>query len=113
MRFSVLLSSAFTPVREKLCLALVSQGMVEQLIDYLKGHCRYVSAHSRCFDHVYRMTHACRQNFSFPIVVPVDLNDVLEQQQTVFSDVVEPAKERADERSARFGCHDGLRCGKA
>jgi hypothetical protein len=77
MRFSVLLSSALAPVREKLRLALVSQRMVEQLINYLKGHGRDVSAHSRGFDHVYGMAHASGQDLSFPIVIPVDLNDVL------------------------------------
>src|SRR6266508_2422800 len=112
MRLSVLFSSALAPVREELCLALVSQRMVEQLINYLKRHGRDVRAHSRRFDHVYGMAHARSQYFSFPIVVPVDLDDVLEQQQAVFSDIVEPAQERADERSAGFCRHDGLGCRK-
>src|ERR1051325_2354858 len=42
------------------------------------------------------------QYFGFPRVVPVDLDDAFQQQQTVLSDVIETAEKRADERRTRL-----------
>src|SRR6185437_1052901 len=96
------LPAALMPVGQKLRLALVCQRVIEHLIDYLEGNGGNVGAHARSFDHVDRMTHAGCKHFCFPIVVSVDLNNVLQQQQAILADIIKPAQERTDERSSGF-----------
>src|ERR1044072_6228302 len=105
----LLLSSALAPVSQKLRLALISQRMVEELFDYLERHGGNVGAHACGFDHMYGMADARCQDFRFPFVVSVDVDDVLQQQQAVFADVVEPAKKGTNERRTGLGGHDRLR----
>ena len=103
-----LLPAALAPVSQKLRLALISQRMVEQLIDNLEGYRRDIRAHAGRFDYVNRMSHAGRQHFRFPFVVSIDFDNILQQQQPVFTNIIEPAKERTNERGAGFRCHDRL-----
>ena len=55
------------------------------------------------------MTQACGENFGLPRVVLINLDDVLKQQQSVLTDVVQPAEKRADECCAGFRRQDCLR----
>src|SRR6185369_4220644 len=100
-----LFSSAFRPVCQKLRLSFVRQRVIEQLVDHLERYRRDVCAYACGFDHVNRMPETGGQYFGFPGVVPVNLNDAFQQQQTVFTDVIETTEKRADKRSARL-------CGK-
>lgn len=65
--------------------------MIEQLIDYLERHRPDIRAHTCGFDHVDRVTQACSQDLGFSLVVLIDLDDVLQQDESVFADVIQPA----------------------
>src|ERR1051325_1873793 len=97
----LLLSTTLRPVSQELGLSLFRQRVIEQLIDHLERNRRDVGAYSRCFDHVNGISQTRRQNFGFPRVVLIDLDDALQQFETVLADVIEPAEKRADERSTR------------
>src|SRR5262245_5609634 len=74
---ALLFPSALGPIRQELCLALVGQRMIEQLVNHLERHSRDISAESCSFNDVNRMTQARGENFSLPAVVLIDLDDLL------------------------------------
>src|SRR6185369_7401144 len=73
---------------------------------------RDVCSETRGFDHVNWVTQTRRENFRLPGVVAINLDDVLEQDQTMLADVVEPSEKRTDKRRARLCGQDCLRCRK-
>src|SRR4030095_15314640 len=95
-----LLPPTLCPVCQKLRLSFVSQRMIEKLIDYLERHRRDVCAHARSFDHVNRMAQTRSKHLRLPTIVLIDLDDVLQQDETVLTDIVQPAEKRADERGS-------------
>jgi len=70
--------------------------MIKELEHHFERHRRHVGANARCFDNVKGMTNAGRQYLGFPIVVVVDFDDVTDEFQTVLTDIIESAHERAD-----------------
>src|SRR6185369_3027456 len=105
-----LFSSTLCPVSQKLRLSLVRQRMIEELIDHLERHRGDVCAHACGLDHVNRVAQTRGEHLSVPTVVLINLNDVLQQDQTVFADVVETSEERTDKRCTRLRRKDRLRC---
>src|SRR6185369_17573328 len=92
-----LFSATLRPVSQKLRLSFVRQRVIEELIDHFERHRRNVCAHPSRLDHMNRVPQTRSENFSLPRIVLVNLNDVLQQQQSVLADVVETAQKRADE----------------
>src|SRR5437870_4551141 len=84
------------PVSEKLLLTFLGKRMFQQLFEHLVWHCGDIRAQSCRLDHVNRMAQASGQHFRLPTIVVVNLNDFLEQSQTVVADVVQATKERTD-----------------
>src|ERR1051326_7845911 len=71
--------SRFLPVRQKLILPFISQRMFEQLLEYFERHGGDIGAHARGFNDVNWMTQTRGQHLSFPFVVIVNLDNLLEQ----------------------------------
>src|SRR6185295_1028600 len=86
-----LFSATLRPVSQKLGLSLICQRVIEQLVDHLPRDRRDVGAHTRRFDHVNRMAQARREYFRLPTVVVIDLDDGLQQLESILTNVVEPA----------------------
>ena len=107
------LSGCLPPIGEKLFEPLVCKRMINELGHHFERHCRHVGTNARCFDNVNGMANAGREYFGFPIVVVIDFDDVADEFQTVLSDVIESAHERADVGGARFRGQDRLRSRKA
>src|SRR5262245_25180184 len=107
--FDSLLPATLLPIGQELCLPLIGQRMIEQLVDNLKRHRRDVGAQAGRFDHMNRIPQTRSEHFSLPVVVLIDLDNVAQQDQSVLSDIVESAQEGRDEGSPGFGCQDGLR----
>src|SRR5215213_5673541 len=108
MSWISLLPSTLGPVSQELGLSLVRQRVIEELIEHFERHRGDVSSKPRSFDYVNRMAQARRQNFRFPIVVLIDLDDVLQQDQSVLADIVETAEKRTDKSGAGFCREDCL-----
>src|SRR6266446_5990148 len=82
--------------------------MIEHLIDYLERHSRDVCAHTGGFDRMNRVTNTRGENLSRPGVVCVNLNDVTQQHEAVFTNIIEPAEKRTDKRGTRLRRQDSL-----
>ena len=96
------------PVSQKLCLSLVSKRVIEHLLDHFKRHRRDVGTHASGFDHVNWMTQARGKNFSLPGVVVIDLDNLLQQDEAILTNVVQSPQEWADKRSSSFGGENRL-----
>ena len=75
----------------------------------MKGIVRDVRAHARGFDDVNRMTQTGREYFGLPVILIVNLDDFLEQAQTIVANVVQPTQKGTDEGGAGFGRANCLR----
>jgi hypothetical protein len=59
---------------------------------------------------VNRVAQTRSEHLRLPTVVLINLNDVLQQDQTVFANVIETPEKRTDKRRARLRRENRLRC---
>ena len=101
------------PISQELRLSLVSQGVIEQLIDNLEWHGGNVSSDPGRFNDMNRMTKTCGQHFCLPLVVLVDLHYFLKQYEPVLANVVQTPEKGTDKRGSGLGSENRLRCREA
>ena len=97
------------PVLEEVRQADVGQRVLEELIDHLRRARADVGAHLRGLDDVNRMARAGDEHFGLERIVPVDLDDFLDEVHAGLADIVEAADERADHRRAGLRGEQRLR----
>mgnify|MGYP003694631273 CR=1 FL=1 len=74
--------------------------MLEQLQRRLEGHSGNVGSHTRRFDYMNRATDAGGEHLCFPIIVLIYLDDILQQDQPIFADVIQTTEKGTDKTLA-------------